>query len=422
MKKLLAFLLTAMLICGSVISVSSAEKSGVYEYRLLLDGTAEITDVDSSCSDNVIPGELDGHTVTAIGPSAFFYCSKLTDVTLPETLTSIGRYAFSTCTKMKSINIPDSVQFIDEGAFADCSKLTSFRISPNHPVYIFNNDMLLNKKDMTLLQYTGKGGDYEVFWGIKAIGAGAFEGKNLKSVVIPSSVTYIGDFAFRSIRGLKSISIPDTVTSIGFQNFYGDSQLQSITLPAGLKELGYGSFGWCTALKSIEVSPDNPYFEMKDNMLIEKATQKLVYFLDAVNGTLELPDSIREIETNAFENNKGLKEIIIPNSVRIIGSAAFNGCQNVTAITLPEGLKEISFYTFERCSKLESLVIPDGVTYIGGYAFEDCKSLKELVIPASVTEIHSNAFYGCKKLVCTVADGSYTQKFCEENNIHYIVK
>ena len=68
MKKLLAFLLTAMLICGSVISVSSAEKSGVYEYRLLLDGTAEITDVDSSCSDNVIPGELDGHTVTAIGP------------------------------------------------------------------------------------------------------------------------------------------------------------------------------------------------------------------------------------------------------------------------------------------------------------------------------------------------------------------
>ena len=106
----------------------------------------------------------------------------------------------------------------------------------------------------------------------------------------------------------------------------------------------------------------------------------------------------------------------------IIEDGAFNGCQNVTAITLPEGLKEISFYTFERCSKLESLVIPDGVTYIGGYAFEDCKSLKELVIPASVTEIHSNAFYGCKKLVCTVADGSYPQKFCEENNIHYIVK
>ncbi|MBP5726896.1 MAG: leucine-rich repeat domain-containing protein [Clostridia bacterium] len=422
MKKLFTALLSVMLICCAVFTVSSAEKSGVYEYRILLDGTAEITDVDYSCSDNVIPGELDGHTVTSIGPSAFFYCSKLTDVTLPETLTSIGRYAFANCTKMKSINIPDSVQFIDEGAFADCAKLTSFRISPDHPVYIFNNDMLLNKQNMTLLQYTGKGGDYEVFWGIKAIGAGAFEGKNLKSVVIPNSVTSIGDFAFRSIRGLKSISIPDTVTFIGFQNFYGDSQLQSVTLPAGLKELGYGSFGWCTALKSIEVSPDNPYFEMKDNMLIEKGTHKLVYFLDAVKGTLEIPEEIQEIESNAFENNKGLKEIIIPNSVKAIRNAAFNGCQNVTAITLPEGLKEIEFYTFERCSKLESLVIPDGVTYIGGYAFEDCKSLKELIIPASVTEINQNAFYGCKKLVCMVAEGSYAQKFCAENNINYIVK
>ena len=422
MKKLFTALLSVMLICCAVFTVSSAEKSGVYEYRILLDGTAEITDVDYSCSDNVIPGELDGHTVTSIGPSAFFYCSKLTDVTLPETLTSIGRYAFANCTKMKSINIPDSVQFIDEGAFADCAKLTSFRISPDHPVYIFNNDMLLNKQNMTLLQYTGKGGDYEVFWGIKAIGAGAFEGKNLKSVVIPNSVTSIGDFAFRSIRGLKSISIPDTVTFIGFQNFYGDSQLQSVTLPAGLKELGYGSFGWCTALKSIEVSPDNPYFEMKDNMLIEKGTHKLVYFLDAVKGTLEIPEEIQEIESNAFENNKGLKEIIIPNSVKAIRNAAFNGCQNVTAITLPEGLKEIEFYTFERCSKLESLVIPDGVTYIGGYAIEDSKRLKELIIPASVTEINQNAFYGCKKLVCMVAEGSYAQKFCAENNINYIVK
>lgn len=422
MKKLLAFLLTLMLICGSIISVSSAEQNGMYEYRILLDGTAEITNVDYNCSDTVIPGELDGHPVSSIGPSAFFGCSKLTNVTLPETLTSIGRLAFCTCTKMKSINIPDSVQFIDEGAFADCAQLTTFWISPDHPVYTFNNDMLLNKKDMTLVQYTGKGGDYEVFWGIKAIGTGAFEGKNLKSVVIPNSVTSIGDFAFRSIRGLKSVSIPDTVTSIGFQAFYGDSQLQSITLPAGVKELGYGSFGWCTALKSIEVSPDNPYLEMKDNMLIEKGTQKLIYFMDAVKGTLEIPDGIREIQENAFENNKGLKEIIIPNSVKTIRGAAFNGCQNVTAITLPEGLKEIEYYTFERCSKLERLVIPDGVTYIGAYAFEDCNGLKELVIPASVTTIDENAFSGCKKLVCTVADGSYAQKYCEANSINCTVK
>ena len=423
MKKLLTMILALTLVWGCLFSVSSASAGtcGMYEYTLKGDGTVEITKVDSKCNDSVIPAELDGHKVTSIGRSAFFYCNKLTNVTIPDGVTSIDFFAFCGCSGLKSISIPDSVTSISEGAFADCTKLTSIQISPNHPVYVFNNDMLIEKSTMTLLQYTGKGGDYEVFWGIKKIGAGAFEGKSLKSVKIPNSVTDIGDFAFRSIRGLKSVTLPDSVTSIGFQQFYGDSQLQSITLPAGLKELGYGPFGWCTGLKSIEVSPENPYFEMKDNMLIEKATQKLVYYLDVTKGTLEIPDGIREIETNAFENNKGLKEIIVPNSVTKI-SDAFIGCQNLTKVTLPEGLAEIGYYTFGRCAKLESLVIPDGVSYIGSYAFEDCKNLKELVIPASVTNIVDTAFNGCQKLVCTVSNGSYAQQYCEAKGIKYTVK
>ena len=422
MKKLLTMILALTIVCGCLFSTASAGTSGMYEYTLKSDGTAEITNVDRKCSDSVIPAELDGHKVTSIGRSAFFYCTKLTNVTIPDGVTSIDFFAFCGCSGLKSISIPDSVTSISEGAFADCTKLTSIQLSPSHPVYVFNNDMLIEKKTMTLLQYTGKGGDYEVFWGIKKIGTGAFEGKSLKSVKIPDTVTEIGDFAFRSIRGLKSVTLPDSLTSMGFQQFYGDSQLQSITLPAGLKELGYGSFGWCTGLKSIEVSPENPYFEMKDNMLIEKATQKLVYFMDTVKGSLEIPDGIRELGANAFENNKGLTEVIIPNSVTKITNSAFNGCQNIAKITLPEGLKEIEYYTFERCAKLESLVIPDGVYYIGGYAFEDCKNLKELVIPASVTQIMDNAFYGCKKLVCTVTEGSYAQKYCEKNEIKYTVK
>ena len=422
MKKLLTMILALILVCGCMFSTASAGTSGMYEYTLKSDGTAEITRVDSKCSDTVIPAELDGHKVTSIGRSAFFYCTKLTNVTIPDGVTSIDYIAFCGCSGLKSITIPDSVTFIDEGVFSGCKNLTSIQLSPNHPVYVFNNDMLIDKNTMTLLQYTGKGGDYEVFWGIKKIGDGAFEEKNLKSVKIPNSVTSIGDYAFRSIRGLKSVTIPDTVTYIGFQAFYGDSQLQSITLPAGVKELGYGPFGWCTALKSIEVSPENPSFEMKDNMLIEKATRKLVYYLDAAKGTLVIPDDIHEIAENAFENNKGLTEIIIPNSVTKIAGSAFNGCQNLAKITLPEGLKEIDYYTFPRCAKLESLVIPDGVTSIGSYAFEDCKNLKELVIPASVKNIGNDVFYGCKKLVCTVSEGSFAQKYCETNGIKYIVK
>ena len=155
----------------------------------------------------------------------------------------------------------------------------------------------------------------------------------------------------------------------------------------------------------------------------KRAAQKMVSTEDEgiAAATLEIPDGIREIETNAFENNKGLKEIIVPNSVTKI-SDAFIGCQNLTKVTLPEGLAEIGYYTFGRCAKLESLVIPDGVSYIGSYAFEDCKNLKELVIPASVTNIVDTAFNGCQKLVCTVSNGSYAQQYCEAKGIKYTVK
>ena len=77
---------------------------------------------------------------------------------------------------------------------------------------------------------------------------------------------------------------------------------------------------------------------------------------------------------------------------------------------------------FSNCPKLTSLVIPDGVTWISVGAFEGCKGLKEVVIPASVSLISENTFADSKNLVCTVADGSYAQKFCEANSIKYVIK
>ena len=75
MKKLLTMILALMIACGCLFSAASAETSGMYEYTLKSDGTAEITSVDMKCNDTVIPAELDGHKVTSIGRSAFFYCT-----------------------------------------------------------------------------------------------------------------------------------------------------------------------------------------------------------------------------------------------------------------------------------------------------------------------------------------------------------
>lgn len=399
MKKLTTIILMIALLCGMIPSFSSANTDGIFEYRLLTDGTVEITKADSKCTDAVIPGELDGHPVSSIAANAFRDCGKL-----------------------KSVTIPDSLVSIDEQAFLGCTKLNSFQVSAEHPVFAYSLGLLINKEDMTLIRYTGKGGTCEVYWGIRNIGKGAFEYSKVTSVILPDSVTSIGPQAFLCCSNLSSITIPNTVTSIGSQCFYLCKGLKSISLPAGLTDIDHGIFGWCTNLKSIEIDPANPVYEMKDGMLIDKKNQKLVYLLNAIKGICEVPDGIREIAPRAFEANNNLKEIIFPGSVENIQSEAIEYCKSLTSVKLPDGINEINAYMFSNCPKLTSLVIPDGVTWISVGAFEGCKGLKEVAIPASVSLISENTFADSKNLVCTVADGSYAQKFCEANSIKYVIK
>ena len=265
---MIAFL-AFMLVCSGIISASFAETSGMYEYTVKEDGTAEITKVDPNCKDKEIPAELDGHPVTSIGVIAFSQCNKLTDLIIPEGITSIGGGAFTFCAKLKSVSIPDSVVLIDNCAFACCPALTGFKISPSHPVYAFSNSALISKKDMTLIQYTGKGGDYEVAWGITRIGDSAFNLSKVKSVLLPDSVTSIGTCAFSACFDLSSINIPGSVTSIGDQAFYGSSKLKSIFIPASVTDIGSEPFVACGTL-NIEISPDNQFFEVENGTLIYK--------------------------------------------------------------------------------------------------------------------------------------------------------
>lgn len=467
MKKFLVMVLAAMLICVGIISVSSAEKE-LYKYEELGNGNIKITSADKSITEAVIPAEIDGHKVTAIGEKAFYDCEALTnvvipdtvtsvgyqafcgcknlisvtipesvteilantfsfcfnlkEVNLPETLTSIGQYAFTNCYNLKSINIPDSVIDISEGAFSDCKSLSDIIISPNHPVYTFNSSALICKMDMTLLRYIGRGVEtYEIPWGIKRIGVGAFEGSALISVIIPDSVTSIGHYAFRDMVYLAELTIPEGVTSIGSQNFYGNSSMTTIRIPASLVSIPAGIFTHCNKLKAIEIDPGNPVYEMRGNMLVNKKDNSVYYHMDRDTGTFEIPDGIEIIHFSAFEYNEKLHEIIIPDSVKEIYNSAFRMCHKLTGVRLPNGLKVIDSSVFEYCNSLQSVTIPEGVISIGYNAFNDCRRLEELVLPASITSIADSAFDGCEKLVCKVAEDSYAQKFCEEHGVSYEV-
>lgn len=263
MKKLLALVLAVLLACGALVSGSLAETQGLYEYKVKEDGTAEITAADKNIKDGNIPAELDGHKVTSIGEDAFYQCRKLPEVIIPEGVTEIGRMAFGVCDRMKtvslpeglvsigdsaftgcaglkSVSIPDSVTDIAENAFMLCRNLASFQVSPTHPVYVFNCKALINKQDMTLLRYADtKGGEYEVIWGIRRIGSGAFSDMKVTSVVLPQTVTEIGNFAF-GCSSLKEITLPKSVEKVESQAFFSCKGLKSVTILNDAVELAGG--------------------------------------------------------------------------------------------------------------------------------------------------------------------------------------
>ena len=161
-----------------------------------------------------------GNGVTSIESSAFEGCSGLTSVTIPDSVTSIGGGAFSGCTGLTSVMIPDGVTSIESEAFDGCSSLTSVTIGN----------------------------------GVTSIGYEVFHGcSGLTSVTIGSGVTSIGERAFEGCSGLTSVTIPDSVTSIGFCAFYNCSKLTSVTIPDSVTSIGNYAFCGCSGLTSVTI-------------------------------------------------------------------------------------------------------------------------------------------------------------------------
>ena len=291
--------------------------------------------------------------VQSIGYSAFYGCSGLTSIDIPESVTTIGESAFFACYSLTSINIPESVTSIGKNAFYGCSGLTSFSIPKK--VNAIENAVFFDCSGLTSINIPNS---------VTSIGEGAFLGcSNLTSIIIPESVTSIGRAVFSGCSGLTSVNIPNSVTSIVESAFSGCSGLTSVTIPNSVTSIGDWAFFGCSGLTSIII-----------------------------------PKYVTSIGSSAFSGCSGLTSITIPNSVVNIGNSAFEGCTSLRAIYLPESLTNIGDKAFYGCSYLTSITIPQSITNIGNSAFYNCYGLTSVIIPKSVTSIGASAFYGCSGL------------------------
>ncbi|MCL2013532.1 MAG: leucine-rich repeat protein [Oscillospiraceae bacterium] len=201
---------------------------------------------------------------------------------------------------------------------------------------------------------------------VTSIGTGVFEGKTIVTVTIPSSITSIGNEAFRDCAGLTSVTIPSSVISIGHSAFRGCAWLTSITIPNSVTSIGEYAFSGCIWLTSV----------------------------------------------------------VIPDSVTSLGQYAFSDCTWLESATLSKGLTRIAIGTFQNCTALTSITIPPRVTSIeggGSYtsqrgAFSGCTSLATVTFmsarpPTSVTNSNTNqnnSFYNCPVTKVNVPTGSRT--------------
>jgi hypothetical protein len=403
-------------------------------------GTITIMGYSGSSGTVTIPDRINNLLVTSIGSNAFMGNTNVSNVMIPNAVNSIGSLAFFGCNNLTNVTIGSSVSSIGLGAFQSCSNLITVYFTGNAPILpdsnVFSGDnsaiayylagtmgwgstygnelptvvwepftYSTNNGTITITGYTGSGSVVAIPNTINGvpvttIDTNALESSSLASVLIPNSVTNIGDYAFYNCSSLMAIYFQGNAPSLdGSHIFSGDSNVTVYYLP--------GTTGWGSMFSGLSTVAWVQFTYTTNN-----GTITITGYI-ANGGAVIIPSTISGLPVTSINNlvfydHYYLTSVIIANSITNIGPIAFNGCSSMTNVTIGTGVTSIGNSAFDGCASLTSVIIPGNVTSIGTNAFTGCTGLTNLTISNGVSKIKDGAFYDCTSLTSVTIPNSVT--------------
>ena len=301
-----------------------------FNYSKAVNGNITITKYTGTETSVVIPDEINGNKVVAIGDYAFSEMSNLKEVEFGENITSIGYRAFYKCSGLTELKLPEGLKTIGEYAFQYCDGLTEVEVPDS----------------------------------VEGNCAGWFNGcGKLEKVKFGSGVTSIGDYAFSEMSNLKEVEFGENIISIGYRTFYKCSGLTELKLPEGLRTIDGYAFQYCNGLTEVEV-PDS----------VEGNCEGWFNGCGKLE-KVKFGSGVTSIGDYAFSEMSNLKEVEFGENITSIGYRAFYKCSGLTELKLPAALKTIDGYAFQYCDRIQNIYFYGTAPEITAQVFPNTESI-----------------------------------------------
>ncbi len=358
-----------------------------------------------------------------VGAYAFSNCNTITNIEFSDDIVVLSYRAFAGC-KISDLVLPPYLQVIEHQALQYCTPSSIPPSLDSHPFGVeYLPELSITQDEANGLKYISysngtcsvaaisdtnvknfiipsksPSGDTVI-----GINANAFAEMDIKSVVIPDTVQFIGESAFDKTTALEKIVIPDSVRTIGEWAFY-ESGIKEITLSKGIKYIGEYAFNHATVNDdyipiekvyfngSVSDWCDIYFYSYNSNPCVDGG---VLYINGELLESLIIPNDVLILNAHAFYGASSLKSAIIGNGVRLIGDESFSNCLNLEEVTIGEKVNIIGEYAFGSCEKIVSICIPGECRIISKGAFAYCINLVNVEIGEGISTIGSAVFSDC---------------------------